>query len=282
MDLQRDVVMGHEFCAEVVDYGEGAARRLQPGTRVVSMPVVARQGGLAAVGYSNECPGGYGEAMVLMESLLLEVPNGLATEAAALTEPMAVGVHAVAMARLEPGDAAVVVGCGPVGLAVIAALRRARVEPILASDFSPLRRQLALKMGAQAVVDPALRPVMDCYAEQAALAPAVLFECVGVPGMLEKLMADAPRGARIVVAGVCMEEDRIQPLVGIAKELAIQFVIAYQPTEFADTLRAIAEGEFDVAPLVTGRVGLEGVAGAFEELRLPDAHAKILVEPGAR
>jgi threonine dehydrogenase-like Zn-dependent dehydrogenase len=155
------------------------------------------------------------------------------------------------------------------------------VEPIVASDFSPLRRQLAETMGAHAVVDPAQRPVMDCYDELAALKPAVLFECVGVPGMLEKMMADAPRGARIVVAGVCMEDDRIQPLVGIAKELSLQFVVAYQPEEFASTLRAIAEGEFDVAPLITGRVGVEDVAGAFAELRRPQAHAKILVEPGA-
>jgi threonine dehydrogenase-like Zn-dependent dehydrogenase len=280
IDLRRDVVMGHEFCAEIVDFGVGTQRRFAPGTRVVSMPFVAREEQLAAVGYSNDCPGGYGEAMVLMESLLLEVPNGLATEHAALTEPMAVGVHAVAMARLAAGDAAVVVGCGPVGLAVIAALRQQQVEPIVASDFSPLRRQLAETMGAHAVVDPAQRPVMDCYDELAALKPAVLFECVGVPGMLEKLMADAPRGARIVVAGVCMEDDRIQPLVGIAKELSIQFVVAYQPEEFASTLRAIAEGEFDVAPLITGRVGVEDVADAFAELRRPQAHAKILVEPG--
>jgi threonine dehydrogenase-like Zn-dependent dehydrogenase len=99
--------------------------------------------------------------------------------------------------------------------------------------------------------------------------------------MIDQIMTDAPHGARIIVAGVCMEPDRIQPFVGVSKELQLQFVVAYQPAEFASTLRAIAEGELDVAPLITGRVGFEGVAEAFEELSHPEAHAKILVEPGA-
>jgi threonine dehydrogenase-like Zn-dependent dehydrogenase len=76
-----------------------------------------------------------------------------------------------------------------------------------------------------------------------------------------------------------MEEDRIRPLFGIYKELQLQFVLGYTPEEFAATLRSLAEGRVDVAPLVTGRVGLEGVAGAFEALGRPDEHAKILIEP---
>src|SRR5881296_3786287 len=140
--------------------------------------------------------------MVLSEFLALEVPNGLATEHAALTEPMAVGVHAVAKARYEPGDAPLVIGCGPVGLAVIAALRLRGVEPIVAADFSQKRRALAERMGAHVVVDPAVRPTFEAYNDARNLRPAVIFECVGVPGMLLQIMRAAPLGARLVVAGV--------------------------------------------------------------------------------
>src|SRR5262245_46690225 len=105
MDLSRDVVMGHEFCAEIVEHGPGTAGTLRVGTRICSRPTLVRPDGLRTVGYSNDTPGGYGEYMRLTEALLLEVPNGLATEHAALTEPMAVGVHAVNKARLEPDDA---------------------------------------------------------------------------------------------------------------------------------------------------------------------------------
>src|SRR5262245_33486238 len=122
MDLTRDVVMGHEFCAEIVDFGPEARRALPAGTRVCSRPVLMRREGPRTVGYSNDHPGGYAQYMRLSEALLLEVPNGLATEAAALTEPLAVGLHAVNKARLEPDEAPLVIGCGPVGLAVIAGL----------------------------------------------------------------------------------------------------------------------------------------------------------------
>jgi len=279
LDLARDVVMGHEFCAEVVEYGRNASGPARPGGRVVSMPVLFRAGRIEGVGYSNEAPGGYGELMTLSAALLLPVPNGLATEHAALTEPMAVGLHAVNKARLEPADAPLVVGCGPVGLAVIAALKLKGVEPIVAADFSPMRRSLAERMGAHVVVSPKERSTFEAFRDATNMRPAVVFECVGVPGLLHQIMREAPVGARLVVAGVCMEDDLIKPMLGINKELAVQFVLGYTPDEFAQTLQFIAEGQIDVAPMITGRVGVEGVPGAFETLAKPDVHAKILVEP---
>ena len=172
-----------------------------------------------------------------------------------------------------------VIGCGPVGLAVVAALRLCGAEPVVAADFSPVRRALAERMGAHVVVDPARTPPIEAWQAVAGGRPAVVFECVGVPGLLDGIMRDAPRESRIVVAGVCMEDDRIRPLLGINKELSVQFVLAYTPMEFTDTLRDIAEGRIPVAPLVTGRVGVDGVPAAFETLARPDEHAKILVEP---
>jgi threonine dehydrogenase-like Zn-dependent dehydrogenase len=298
MDLARDVVMGHEFCAEIVDHGPGTTRALKTGTRVCSRPTLLRPTGPQSIGYSNDNPGGYGEYMRLSEALLLEVPNGLATEHAALTEPMAVGVHAVARARLEPDDAPLVIGCGPVGLAVIAALRLRGIHPIVAADFSRRRRELAVAVGADVVVDPAettawqgwrgaavyrdasRAPALPPWIAGPAVRPAVVFECVGVPGILDQLMAASPRGTRIVVVGVCMEADTIHPMLGISKELNLQFVLGYTPDEFAATLRHIAEGAIPTAPLITGHVGVEGVAQAFVDLGSPERHAKILVHPG--
>jgi threonine dehydrogenase-like Zn-dependent dehydrogenase len=279
MDLGRDIVMGHEFCAEIVDHGPGTERRLPTGTRVCSMPVLLRPEGRQTIGYSNDHPGGYAEYMRLTESLLLPVPNGLAIEHAALTEPMAVGLHAVNKARLQPNDGALVIGCGPVGLAVIAALRLRGVAPVVAADFSLRRRELAVTLGADVVVDPKATAPIERWREIAGTRPVVVFECVGVPGVIDQIMAGAPRDTRIVVVGVCMEPDTIHPLRGISKELSLQFVLGYAPDEFAATLRHIADGAIPTTPLVTGKVGVAGVAGAFEDLASPERHAKILVEP---
>jgi threonine dehydrogenase-like Zn-dependent dehydrogenase len=279
MDLARDVVMGHEFCAEIVDFGPRTTRALPVGTRVCSRPVLVRDTGPETIGYSNAHPGGYGEYMRLSEALLLPVPDGVSTEQAALTEPMAVGLHAVQKARPGPDDAPLVIGCGPVGLAVIAALKLLDVRPIVAADFSSRRREMALAIGADVVVDPAASTPWQRWRETAAGRPALVFECVGVPGVLDQLMAAAPRNARIVVVGVCMEADTIFPMLGIVKELNLQFVLGYTQDEFAATLGHIAAGRVVTAPLITGRVGLDGVPGAFEALASPERHAKIMVQP---
>jgi threonine dehydrogenase-like Zn-dependent dehydrogenase len=297
MDLSRDVVFGHEFCCEIVDYGPGSDRKLKPGTRVCSMPALVTPQGIQGIGYSNDNVGGYAEAMLLSEPLLLEVPNGLAAEHAALTEPLAVGVHAVAKANVRGNEVPLVVGCGPVGLAVIAALRIKGLHPIVAADYSPARRALAAKLGADIVVDPKVAQPYATWAEQAqmsaeekaarppfqamlpALKPALIFECVGVPGLLQQVFEGAPREARIVVVGVCMETDKSEPMLGIMKELNVQYVLGYTPEEFASSLRLIADGEVDAAAMVTAAVGIDGVAGAFADLANPDAHTKIIVQP---
>ena len=293
----RDVVFGHEFVAEVVANGPGTEGRFRPGTLVTSMPLTIAGNAVHGIGYNPEIAGGFAEYMPLAERMLLPVPDGMDPDHAALTEPMAVGVHAVEMARMAAEDAALVIGCGPVGLAVIAALKLRGTHPVIAADFSPGRRALAARMGADVVVDPAsaspyaaleaaITPAgydgsryAQLFGTSPKRRPAVLFECVGVPGVLQAMMEGAPPGARIVVVGVCMEPDRIEPFFGVMKQLSVQFVLAYTPEEFARTLAAIAEKRINVAPLITARIGLDGVGQAFADLANPERHAKILVEP---
>lgn len=280
IDLSRDIVMGHEFCAEVVELGPETTGPT-PGARVVSVPVLLSSTGLYQLAYNNAYPGGYAQYMLLSAPLALEVPNGLDSRHAALTEPLAVGIHGVARSGATPRDSAVVVGCGPVGLAVIAALRAIGVESIVAADLSPRRRAMALTMGAVAAVDPTEEGVVDAWRRHDGRRPLVAFEAVGVPGMLQQLLRDLPPGTRVAVVGVCMEPDRILPFYAIAKELSVHFALAYGVDEFAGALCALAEGEIDASPMITGTVDLDGVPGAFEALARPDEHVKILVEPAA-
>ena len=294
-DPKAGMVFGHEFSAEVLDYGPGTPARLKAGTRVVSMPILIGPAGPITVGYSNDFPGGFAERMVLSDALLLEVPNGLSDRQAAMTEPFAVGAHAVAKASLDEDAAFLVVGCGPVGLAVIASLKARGFGPVAAADYSPARRAMAERMGADLIIDPAAESphtrwtdmgVAATGAEQmmarmAGQTPrrAIIFECVGVPGVLQALIEGCPPGSQIVVAGVCMQADQIEPAMAITKQLDFRFVLGYTPEEFAGTLSDIAEGRIDVAPVITSAVGLEGVAGAFAALADPEAQVKVVVEP---
>jgi threonine dehydrogenase-like Zn-dependent dehydrogenase len=277
-DLGRDVFMGHEFSAEVLDVGPGTEGPA-PGTIVTSIPIMLTLNGVQDLVYSNDLPAGYSERMLLSVPMLQEVPNGLDPRHAALTEPMAVGLHAVNRSDIAQGEGALVLGCGPVGIAVIAALRLRGIEPIVAADYSPARRALAQQMGAHEVVDPAVEPSFDAWARAGRGRSLVVFEAIGVPGIIDGALRDAPPRTRIVVVGVCMGRDTITPFWAIGKELSLTFVLGYDPMEFAGTLRAIAEGEIDVAPVITGEVDLDGVPAAFDELANPERHCKILVVP---
>ena len=275
-----DTVMGHEFCCEVVEVGPDV-NNLKEGDVVVSMPVAFDATGLHAVGYSNLYNGGYADLMVLNEMLAMKIPAGLPATMAALTEPLAVGIHAVNKSRIAVGDAAIVLGAGPVGLACIADLRMKGIGPIVVADFSAKRRELAALLGADVVVDPRETPAIEAWRKIDGQKPLVIFEAVGVPGMIESAMRMAPKNARILVVGVCMQTDHIHPMLGIGRELNIQFVLGYDPTEFAGSLQAIADGKVDLTPWHTGTVGVDDVPQAFADLANPDHHAKILVVPGS-
>jgi threonine dehydrogenase-like Zn-dependent dehydrogenase len=318
MRPHQSVVFGHEFCGEVVDYGPGTRKTPRTGTPVVALPLVRRGEEVHSIGFAAAAPGAYAERLLVEQALTFPVPNGLAPEVAALTEPMAVGWHAVRRSAVGKGDVAIVIGCGPIGLAVICMLKAHGVRTVIASDFSPGRRALATACGADVVVDPAqgspyaaagghgyLQSIAAAggvavgaieklhklrlpwwhvwrVAEAAgAVKPKhpVIFECVGVPGIIEGIITGAPLYSRVVVVGVCMGADRIRPSMAINKEIDLRFVLGYTPVEFRDTLHMLADGKVSIGPLVTGTVGLPGVAAAFAALSDPEAHAKILIDP---
>jgi threonine dehydrogenase-like Zn-dependent dehydrogenase len=193
---------------------------------------------------------------------------------------MSVGRHAVARAAITPAEAAVVLGAGPVGLAVVAELRRLGIETIIVSDFSPRRRAVALAMGASVAVDPAVEDPIEAWTAADGRRMPVVFDAIGVPGTLDAVIRAAPAMGRVCIVGSCMQPDSVRPLVAQAKQLTIVFSFAYDPFEFGDTLRAIAEGEIDVTPMITGTCGVDGVPAAFDALGNPEEHVKILVEPG--
>ncbi len=314
------IVFGHELVGRVAAYGPGTRAQWKPGTRVVGLPIVRHGDDAHAVGFDTAAPGAYAEQVVLQEAFTFPVPENVSAEKAAFTEPMAVALHAVRRGSVGRRQTAIVIGCGPIGLAVILMLKASGVKKVIASDYSPARRALAVQCGADVVVDPREQdplkvvpttgamasfssvvsfgidaltkarrapglpwPKLMQVAKQAGQGPSgpVIFECVGVPGIVDQIIAGAPMMSRIVVVGVCMEPDTLRPSIAINKEIDLRFVLAYDPGEFAQTLDMIARGKVDPTPLHTGTVGLAGVAGAFEALGDPEKHAKILVDPSS-
>ena len=298
-DIDAGIVMGHEFVAEILETGEGV-EGWEPGTRVTSMPVFLSPGtpaGTRSIGYATEIPGAYGEQILLSAPLLLRVPDHVSDLVAATTEPCAVGLHAVRESRIQPNESALVMGAGPIGLMTLIWLKKTGVHYIAVSDPAPERRSLAASLGADEVFDPNAVDIAEALdqaltarrastprgelgygAPATSQAPSVVFECVGVPGTLQQAMQLVTVRGRVIVVGVCMQEDRIRPLVGINKQLTLQFVLGYTATEFAETLQAFIDGEIDTTPLVTRTVSLEELPAAFTALADPK-DCKVVVVP---
>lgn len=296
-DFHEPVVMGHEICAEVVEHGADCSRTLATGTRVVSAPFLLREQPLALGFGGLDMPGGYAEYMVLTEALLLPVPDGIRNDVATLTEPLAVALHAVNRGSVGSRDVPIVIGCGPIGLAVIAVLRMRGIGPIVAADFSPTRRAMAKALGADVVVDPRETSPFDSWKSMAAATapadlarqtamfpghafrPAVVFECVGTPGIVQQILAGAPPTSKVVVAGVCMETDTYKPTFAIMKEIDLAFCMAYTPEEYAEAFSLLATERIRLDSLITGHVGIDGVQDAFDRLASPERDTKIIIVP---
>lgn len=297
-NLNEPVVMGHEFCAEVVEYGPDTRQTLAPGTRVTSAPFLPRPPGVVTIGYGGfDTPGAHAEYFLLSEDLLIAVPDDLPSDIATLAEPLAVALHAVNRGALGADDVPIVIGCGPIGLAVIAVLKMRGIGPIVAADFSPTRRAMAEKIGADIVVDPREASPYDFWGSVAAATdpaqigrqtvmfpgaafrPSVVFECVGVPGIIQQVLAGAAPCSKIVVAGLCMQQDTFEPTFAVLKEVDVIFSMSYTLEEFAQALSHLDAGELQVGPLITSHVGLSQVPEAFVRLADPEQDAKIIVVP---
>ncbi|MFD2579184.1 zinc-binding dehydrogenase [Novosphingobium colocasiae] len=172
-----------------------------------------------------------------------------------------------------------VFGCGPVGLFVIARLKALGLGPVVAIEPDAARAAMAERMGADAVMVPGDPSLPEWWLDQGlpqglsdamAIDPAtrkrsraVLFDCVGKPGMLMALAQAAPVGATIVVVGNCMETDGIEPAFLLQKSLTLRFVFAYADAEFREAFRMICADPGRLAPMITTRVSLAGINDAF-------------------
>lgn len=279
LEMARAFVPGHEFVGEIIDYGPGSERVVKAGRKVTSIPIMRAGGAHAVVGFSHDCPGGFGEYMLLDEQFLIEIPSGLDDDLAAMTEPLAVGLEHARRGNPGKGDVALVVGCGAIGLGVIAGLKLAGIGPIVAVDLHEPRRRHALQAGADIVLDPRdmspYAPLPDLGGRQVNL----VYECVGIPGLLQQIIESVAFGARIVMGGYCMAPEEFYVFAAQNKRLTVHFAGGEEPQDMELALRSIADGKIDIAPWVGARVGLSGVANAIAQMSGSDAPIRAVIDP---
>jgi (R,R)-butanediol dehydrogenase/meso-butanediol dehydrogenase/diacetyl reductase len=285
-------ILGHEFSGEVVDAGRSKIKR---GTRATAVPInpcghcaMCREGrGILCTqnkitGLALDVPGAYAQYVKVNADQLIALPDSVGFEEGAMVEPLAVGLHAVDEAAFPIGARVLIIGAGPIGLSVTAFARLRGASRVVVSEKAPARREAAEAFGATDTIDPsAVANLGEAFADTTGGPPDVIFDCVGVPGMLQACVdLSRPRGT-IVTVGVCMKEDKLIPISAILKELRVQFILGYVDRDFPKVLDFLGQGLIDAKRMLTDNVGFDRLPKAFEALRKPSGQIKVLVRPNA-
>lgn len=293
--VPADTVMGHEFSGEVVAIGPDIQDQWQLGERVIAAPIMAcgdcpecLEGDLVScrngvlIGLDEKVSGAYAEYVVVQAVCAIRVPDHVSWEDAAIYEPLSVGLAAFRNAKVAAGESILVLGAGPIGISLIKWARYFGVNNIAVSEPEPVRRQRAGDAGATALIDPGScdDPAAE-FERQTGCAPAVIFECVGRPGILQNMINMAARRTRLVAVGTGMVPEEITVATAALKQLTLAFAFGWHLDDAAFVLERIAANDIDTTGLVTASVSLQQLPDMFEQLQRPNTHCKVMLVPAS-
>ncbi|WP_114905893.1 zinc-dependent alcohol dehydrogenase [Ornithinimicrobium murale] len=288
-------VFGHEWAGTVRSVGEGVSL-VAPGDRVVGgVGPACGHCGQCLAGHAKNCDvvfaeangvdeqapdhGAFATQVEVSQRRVIPVPDALSDIDAALVEPAAVTFHAVRRASIEPGCLAVVVGAGPIGLLTAQNARAAGAGRIIISEPSEPRRATARELGFEDVVEPdELQGRMD--AVTAGVGADIVFECAGVPTLLQSSAELVRRGGTLALLGFPLSESTVSYADWQQRELTVIGSLAYNREDFVGVMRLVEQGSISLAPLHTGTIELSEVKDMLEELDSGQStHTKVLVAP---
>jgi 2-desacetyl-2-hydroxyethyl bacteriochlorophyllide A dehydrogenase len=284
---EENSVIGHEFAGEVVAIGPDVTG-YKIGDKVAALPVVGcGQCGNCRSGEPMWCAngffsitGGFGEYAIAKAHAAIKLPNSLSLEDGALVEPLAVSLHGVTLAQLQPGARVLVQGAGAIGIGVAYWAKRLGAGRVVVTARSNRGEAFAMQLGADAflVASEDLQTQLDVALGGA---PDVVFECVGVPGMIaQAINLVRPRGT-VVILGNCMLPDTFYPAQAMFKQVRIQGSMIYSVAEFETVARSIDAGHVEPRAMVTETIGYAQLPTTFEALRSSNQQCKVMVNPWA-
>ena len=290
-ELRKGAVLGHEFAGEVVEVGRDIKGRFRPGDSVCALPFIGCGTCSACLtGRFYRCasvdtratptlPGAYAELARVGLSEAVRLPPGVDHRTGALVEPLAVGLAAAERARLWPDANVLVMGAGPVGLAVAMWCRFLGARNIVVSDVVAARAERSAQFGATDCIVASSDDVASEMHRIAKAPPDVVFECVGVPGTLQLATEYVAPDGIVVVAGLCMATDAFAPATAVVKAIDLRFTMCYEKRHFETIVEHMDSGRVDVSQFVTNVVGLDAFPEKFESLKAAGEDVKVLLDP---
>ncbi|KAL8670048.1 MAG: hypothetical protein Q9168_005394 [Polycauliona sp. 1 TL-2023] len=289
---QAPLTLGHEFSGVVEEVGEDVTD-VKIGQRVSVQPIIydgtcgACQDGLVNCCDNNGFigltgwGGGLSEHVVVPRTAIYDIPDNVSMELGAMVEPLSVAWHAIDVSPFKNGDAVLVLGGGPIGLAVIQCLRARGAEKIIASEVAPGRREFAKKLGAHYTLDPTKDDVVAKVKEICGGVGAdVAFDAAGVQVGLEQALKAIRAQGTLVNIAVWNKPAHLNMNDMVFREKKYVGTTTFVPGDFGHVLDAISSGNLKPEPMITGKIKMNEVVekGFIPLIEEKDKHVKILVE----
>ena len=278
-------ILGHEFAGEVVATGRGV-EGVRTGDLVSVVPLRGcGECASCAGGETAWClrgmtlqGGGYADYALTTARQCVVLPESASLADGALVEPLAVALHGVALSGLRPNDKVLVLGAGPIGLAVAFWARRMGASRVVVQDITDHQRDRALTIGATGFVADGQEPVAASDRALGGKAD-VVFECVGLPGLIAQAVEQVRIKGTVVILGLCTQPDTLVPFVALSKEVRLQTSAFFTRQEYEHALDVLNAGVAEPRALVTDTVPLDAVPDTFETLRRRTHQCKVMIAP---
>ena len=274
--------IGHEYAGEVVALGSGVTD-YKLGDKIAVLPS-------ASCGHCEGCKGGnpvlcrnaqgamrgFAEYAEVPTDLAIRLPDTLSMGDGALIEPLAVSLYGVRKSNIQPGDKVLVLGGGAVALYAIYWARRLGAGKIVAASRSARRKDLCLEMGADAFVQFGDNEIGETI-EALGGSPDIVYECVGVEGMLTKAIMHAKLYGTVTSLGFCTHPDPVMPSLGSYKCVTLQFLVGYEMRDFLYIADQMDKGHTDPKAIITNEIPLLGLPAMMDTLRGSNNETKVHV-----
>lgn len=289
-------ICGHEWTGVVSAVGQGAGAASEGDRVVVGVAPACGACSACHAGHAGHCTatflsatgrdplapphGGFAARIPVAVGRIVRADAGLTDEQAAQIEPTTVALHAVRRSGLRLGDIAVVQGAGPIGLLVLQWVRAGGAGEVLVVEPDPVRRQLALAVGADRVIEPGPAAAELVRERTAALGADIVYECAGRRGTIQSAVDLARRGGEMCLVGLADTDDVITPVTWLVKEITVTSGLAYVRDEFEVAMGMVVDGRIRLDLLHSATTPLAGLAQALDELADGGScQTKVLVKP---
>ncbi|MFT3928798.1 MAG: alcohol dehydrogenase catalytic domain-containing protein [Spongiibacteraceae bacterium] len=279
-------VPGHEYSGEIIEIGSKVTG-FKKGDLITALPSTGcghcdacYHGNLALCHNAPGVMGGYAEMMKIPASVAVKLPSTLSAADGALIEPLAIGLYAVRMSNIQPGDRVLVLGAGSVALCTIYWAKRLGAGRIVAMSRSERRKAMVLEMGANAYVQYGENESNEIIGALGGK-PDIVFECVGSPGFLMKGIQHVRDLGKVMSMGFCTSPDTVVPAVAGFKGVSLQFPVGYSLKDFQYVADVMDKGHIDPKILISSVITLDQLPNVFDQLRGPNNETKVQVAPVA-